>query len=259
MTRLADPHIEQPVRAVAQEDAPFPGGEAGERLAEWLDKNREALDLLDKGIARGRCQFPEVSGPEAVMPYLGPLRQLARMKLIRAKMLAGRGEYEQAAQEVAEIVRLGELTREADGVLITYLVGISVQATGTQGARWLASQRDITEDAALLLIRGVRPAARSDSALAEVLKVEMVAFILPVVSRSKADVAYIQDVDSPGANEDARETIRALFAQHPQPLDAKATLQFVSEYFARSIGNTRAAWPDRDRTIGRDLEAKLVK
>jgi len=44
--------------AAWNEKSDFPGGVAKELIISWLDRNRDALNLLDAGLKRSRCQFP---------------------------------------------------------------------------------------------------------------------------------------------------------------------------------------------------------
>src|SRR5687767_6365908 len=52
------------ISQTCKEDSSFPEGERGRKLEEWLNTNRDILELLDRGLARGRFQFPEWMGEE---------------------------------------------------------------------------------------------------------------------------------------------------------------------------------------------------
>ena len=197
------------------EDAGFPEGEAGQRLAEWLGRNAEALALSEDGIARGKCQFPEVTGPDARLPYLRDLRRCARLRLARAKMLAASGEWEAAGDEITSVVRLGELTRDGEGVLIVYLVGTAIESVGLAGARWLASQDDMPREVLARLLAGIAPSAGADASVAMTLRVELCSFMVSGLAAA------------------------------PQVVDKAAAVAAASECFGRQIESAAKPWLER--------------
>lgn len=179
-------------------DAPFPKGEVGRRLAVWLARNEEALALIDEGVGRGRCQFPEIDGAKTEMPYLAGLRQVARVKLIKAKMLASRGRHEGAAEELLGIVRMAELISAGEGAMIVHLVGMACEGMGVSGARWLARSPGVSQEALSRLAAGLAPSKRERENLARSFRVEFTCFFVPsvkhLIEQSPADVRAVTGV-----------------------------------------------------------------
>ena len=229
LVEVEDKRLDAAFREAVVGDAPFPEGDLGRGLAEWLRTNEEALALVDEGIKRGRCQFPEVEGPGTEMPYLAHLRQVGRMKLLKAKLLASAGDFEAAGGELAEILRLGELAAGGEGTLINYLVGIAVQRIGTRGIRRLAEGRDIPAEVLERLIADLRPLPLHDGDLVQAFRVEFSCVVVPALRQMTDEIAR-----TGGA--------------------AAETLQVAGGYHERGIRNVLGSWKSRDRTIERDAE-----
>ena len=249
------PVLLQAHQQALDEDAAFPQGVPGQRLAEWLGRNREASDLLDKGIALGKCQFPEVEGPETPLPRLAGLRELARMELLRAKMLASWGDFDAAGDEIAGVVRFGELTNDGEGVLIAYLVGEAIQSVGLRGAQWLARQPEAPQAPIERLLQSIAPSPRSADALARTLRVEACGFFVKGIG-DLASGDPVQKLAALAGEQDPAESdaLAALFKDRQDLLDAGKTTEQGSGYFARMIKNTKLSWHDQDRTIRADME-----
>ncbi len=247
-----DEALEEQIWKAYEREAPFPEGEVGERIAKWLGKNAEALDLVGKAVQRGRCQFPVIKGPETKLNYLSTLRDLARMKVLRAKMWALSGELENATAEVSEVVRLGRMIRNGDGALINHLVGIAVETVGMAEARHLALQRGVPPQVIRALITAVPPVDDVDGALAQVLRLEFhVSFICVLAGLDAGGFAMSQFL--PIDEETVREQERELLDAYAKTMDREATVRLASDLWLRGIANTRRSWREQDGEILRDI------
>jgi len=248
------PVLEEAYEAALSEENLFPGGEQGQRLAEWIGVNRQALDYLDQGIARGNCQFPEVTGPDMAMPYLADMRKLARLKLVRGKMLAGWGDAAQASIEIADVLRMGHMTRHSEDVLITYLVGTAVEGIGLGGARWMADDRDASEPVLKELLKAIEPGRGPDKALALTMRTEFRAFFLSFLSQLDEGGVEAFKLAHGGATDAEVENFRELMAACPKPLDKKATARTAAALFLRHMRNIERPWAERDAQIEGDVK-----
>ena len=110
--KLVEPEgteVQEPFLQALDLRGPLPTGGAARLLSDWLQENGEALDLIDAGIERGRCQFPEITEFGANISYVASLRQAARIKLVRSRMLASSKRFREAGEELVKILRLGEM------------------------------------------------------------------------------------------------------------------------------------------------------
>jgi len=88
-----------------------------------LERNEEALDLLEQALARGRCQVPVSDYMAEDIPSLLPLVRSAVLLLVRARALFNAGDESQAFEEAMKVVRLGQMLEGLGGSLVHYFCG----------------------------------------------------------------------------------------------------------------------------------------
>ncbi len=229
---------------------PFPEGDDGRRLSEWMEKNAEALALFDAGIARGRCQFPEIEGRDVDIPYLAPLRAAGRLKLVKAKLLAQNGNLDAAAGEITGIIRLGEMIAGGEGPLIHYLVAIAVQGYGTRGARWLARQEGVSAPALDRMIRSLENAARPGDKFAAAMRVAFTCCAAPVLRELDDVLAKFFEHGLPQPfgepiDQETADMIKPIFTD-PRLFDRADTLRLIGRLYAQVACDARSPWIERD-------------
>ena len=104
-----------------------------------LERNREALALFEKAAARPHCRFPKVSLMDE-MPGLYPCLTLSQVLVIRSKQEQLDGSPESAFETAIGQVRFGDRLERAKGVLVEYLVGLTVRRTGYDCIKRLATE-----------------------------------------------------------------------------------------------------------------------
>jgi hypothetical protein len=97
---------------------------------EFLERNAEALDLIERGLACTRYQRPEVTGPESGFPHLAGLRKIARLMAIRSKNLFRQGKEAEALDAALGIVKLGRMEQVGHGALTDYIVALAIKSIG---------------------------------------------------------------------------------------------------------------------------------
>ncbi|MHC5054562.1 MAG: hypothetical protein ACYTKD_07580 [Planctomycetota bacterium] len=238
----------------ALEDRPFPQGEPGRVLAEWLAKKAPALATIDAGIALERFQFPEIDGPSTDMSYLAPLRQAARVKLVKAKLLSERGDAKAAAQELIGVLRLGRLLTHGEGAVIHSLVGIAIQGIGTAGVRWFAASDSATDGALVLLLQSLAPDGRPGEDIALGFRVEFTCFCVPSIkwlkeeitskgaAKTLAESLRMSRALSPGKGDEPSEEEIARLLPRGKLFDVAETVELGAALYARLIRRTLAPW-----------------
>lgn len=247
---IKDPQLSESMCEALEEDSPFPSEDVGSRLKEWIEQNDRGLQLIDAGLKRGKCQFPEIRTFEDWLPDMSALRRCARMKLLRAKAMAAERAFDAALRELRKLLLLGEMTQKGEGGVIHYLVGIPIQKMGLMGVRWLAAQEDVSES----VLSGMISALPTDWNFAgDLAKTVCVDFF--------AVYPHLLDVFPADLGEWERLFINEDLGAHPKALDKAETLKIASSYYARHIKNTSSFWPARDRKVNKDaeLEVKLFK
>jgi hypothetical protein len=236
-------------------DAPVPGGPAEELLAQWVAANHGALELIGLGLGRGGCQYPEITGPETLLPYLSSYREVARILLIRAKMQTAYGDFVKAREDLATCLEFGDRILQGEGCLIHCLVGFAVRSLATGGIRWFSRQPDVPAEALEALLPGLVPDAAAAEPLVAALRQEISGLQLPVVRRivaagtpeKTAQVlgALLGEGEGAGPERDAI----LLLARLPGALDPIETLRLGSGYLAGFAQAARAPWRDRSKHV----------
>jgi hypothetical protein len=136
--------------------------------------NEGVFRILDQGLACPHCQLPEVTGYDALLPYLAPWRRIAMLGAVRAQWLLRGGRDEEAFEQAILIVRFGHRVQNGRGCLVAYLVGVAIEEIGLRQTRRMLA--DCTLDPNHLGAYVPRLAGYGVSArgLADALKVEYV-------------------------------------------------------------------------------------
>ena len=93
-----------------------------------LNSNQACLRLLEEGAQRNQIQFREFESLKRIQDESDTINQLndvARLLLIRSKLLATVGDYlnKAAAHALIEMLRMGEMICNGDGQILHYLIG----------------------------------------------------------------------------------------------------------------------------------------
>jgi len=131
-------------------DGKWPEGELGERLAVWLEGNREAMDKARQATAMDQCYMPLFRGDQdmllfALLPQLSLQRRLARTMRIEATYLASQGKGEEALETCLTIQRMGHQIGNGRTV-IEGLVGIAISSLADRGMRRTVEMCEVSPD-----------------------------------------------------------------------------------------------------------------
>ena len=97
-------------------------------IANQLARNKEVLSLFQQGLACRELQFPEVKTLDALLPYLQPMRAMAKLQSNHALYLFMNGRQKDAFDLLAQTHRYGCMIQNGKGAAIHCLVGIAVKA-----------------------------------------------------------------------------------------------------------------------------------
>ncbi|MCX5674795.1 MAG: hypothetical protein NTX87_07290 [Planctomycetota bacterium] len=115
-----------------------------EQLAhDVLDRNRGTFALLEQGLKRDRCQFPDALEQR---PPMKPWLRLSRLMAIRANASFREGQHKQALEEACQVVRFGHLMDNGRGPLIASLLGMGARVFGAARIRKHLARADLTSE-----------------------------------------------------------------------------------------------------------------
>jgi hypothetical protein len=252
-----DQGLNDSIRDACKEDSSFPAGETGRKLEEWLAGHQEALDLADRGLARGRFQFPDWYGrkdfEEVLFPFFYPGSMLYDLRVLRAKLLASRDDLRGAAEELRRLLRSAELLQDGGGSLIIYLTGTLRQVQAYQGIRRLARREGVPASLLEDLLSLLGPSEREGERPAECVRAEFARFFLPLTVEAAPESADLRTLALAFAGElegkkreDFVQGFCALLEGHPLPFDRKETVILGARRFAYCLKNLKVPWGERN-------------
>jgi hypothetical protein len=102
-------------------------------VAEWLESNRECLDLLHRAAKKPDCEFPVLEAPNGLLagrpsPMGAQMRGFARLLVCEGKRYEDRREYARALDSYFAVGAMCEHYQKSNPVLITHLVTFACYA-----------------------------------------------------------------------------------------------------------------------------------
>jgi hypothetical protein len=234
---------------------------------EVLAQNEECLQLFVKGIARKRIQFPEFTSLTRVQEEsetINRLSDVARLLLLRGKLLASEGDLQTAAAVHVSAMRCGEMICNGDGQLLHYLIGLWIRGAAMRSISRLAAVPEIPLQAVQQLYAAVKQSLGGNDGLQQSLRVDFQTIALrqldqttdsgdlETIVRSVVHVYYLPEqtfVEDAGylppsqeldawleswSDEICRQLL-VIFQGHPRPFDKLATARTMGRFVANEI------------------------
>ncbi|MHC4620173.1 MAG: hypothetical protein ACYTEQ_20700 [Planctomycetota bacterium] len=216
------------------------------RIAEYVETNRRVIDLAtaaaDMPICDWGLKFSD--GWSMEMPYLSQVRELVRLVLADARILADRGDYESALDRCVTVRKLG-WHGTADTPLISYIVGLKIEelankciqdtlSSAPSDLEALESLKRQLEEFESTSIPFTVPVHHEHEHVARYMSLEKVGEILPllegfVFAEDKARVSIATDRIL-GADEQFFERNRAYWQRHAAAVMAALDLPYAEAY-----------------------------
>jgi len=262
---LATPDGEGPGEALFEVDpdgpAELPSGADANRVRQFLEDNRRAIELLRAGVSCGRVQFPE---PDDEGDFaedaqaIRPLANLANTWLLLARWLIADGDYRAAASELAQLGQMAQMICGGEGLVVHYLVGTSIMHTAAAAIRRLAAEPEAPEGSLAELAAAIDRWLNESHQVAQCLRMDLCCYALREVDRLARCQTLEAKVDElldrhyaggplvPPVDEDEacrhdgrlawrREQILRLLEGHPQPFDEVGTVKMMGRHVADRI------------------------
>ncbi len=115
---------------------------------EIIQKNEEALALLDKGVSLPVFQQPELQDPKnfsasQIVTSVSFLRNLARVNSVKAMALQSQGKGKEALDQSMKTIKMAQMIQDSQGPLINYLIGLAVKEIGLSNFRDLVQNSNL--------------------------------------------------------------------------------------------------------------------
>jgi hypothetical protein len=250
-----------------------------------LETNRRALQSLYEGIERGRLQFSELSSCAQInsdSEFVFKLGELARLLLIRYRLLLADRDPLAAAGEVVRAIRVGEMICNGGGQVLHYLIGLWTRSAALRGIQRLAGRGDAPPAVLELLDSAVKRHLAAPDGLADCLRADFCCISLPRLDLTPESDDLESFVDQfldlhlvernglakhaePAAARQAfsrpadtrREQLLELLQGHPKPFDKMATVRLMSSRVAESI--RRIGYAEKPRVLDVVGRARQVR
>lgn len=214
----------------------FPEGERRARLEKWLASNEEALALVDEGLALGWCRFDITIGEQLDDSLLQSLRQVARIRRVRAALATADREFEQACNELIKGLRMAKTVCAAEGAPIHFLIGIAFGGIARGGVRELAAEMECPATVLERLIAALAPRGEVGQQFVTALKIDF-AYVAADLSanpgRARMDAACGPVVFADGSN----------FAK------------IATDTYRAAVRSAVRPWPEREIRLSLELRA----
>lgn len=144
-----------------------------ERAAGVIEKNQVAIEWVKQALERKGCQFPwdRQKGFDAQLPFLGNMRQLARLGVLYGNLQEARSIPNEALDLYAAVTRMGQDAARG-GPLLSLLVGIACAKQGLQAINNLLMETALEAEVLHGILEKLDEIQRSPLSLAKAIHVE---------------------------------------------------------------------------------------
>lgn len=225
------------------------------------EENREALALVDEGLALPEAQWPAYD-PNAAgdsLAVAAPLLGLQNMRLHQARVAFHASRPAEGVRLLLSSVAVGQRMCEAKGALIHYMLGNGARTRAGRALR-IAAAAGWLDAPSLESAAKAAPALDAEATnFATALRVDWTDYELanpdPLRDARRATEAYAKMPEAAGilVPEDLRRLHRIawdprLVEGHPKPLDIQWTRDRVSRRYHRMLADLGRPWALRDAT-----------
>jgi len=212
----------------------------GELADELIQKNSATFKYIEQGLACAHLQVPEIKSIDALIPYLAPWRDLARLTSLRVLWFFKQGKEKEAFDEAMKAVKFGHMIEGSKGRLIHYLMGMAVKEIGLNRMRAMIPDTGLQPE----LLKGYAEALANyeanEEGLADTFRVEYM-----VQANVIDDVASgVRDLDLGKVDmEERNHTKKGYSGYFFQP---NKTKRLLAEMYRGCISNIPRTWAERD-------------
>lgn len=114
--------------------------------SEHLEKNREAIQLLQKAAAMDKCRYNVdlKMGFYALLPHLSPIREGARLLSLESLMEMEKGNCDKAVEAAVSGLKVPRSLKD-EPYLISYLVMIACESIALSNIEWIINRGSLSD------------------------------------------------------------------------------------------------------------------
>ncbi|RYG87679.1 hypothetical protein EON77_01780 [bacterium] len=189
------------------------------------------LGRLARALDRPRWRAPS-QGVE-IFNELATFKSLAKALVLRSEMNLEDGRPDAAIDDLLLVRTLSDRIASAEANVVTYLVAVAIRQIGNRALAEIVWDPRISKATLEHALKRVPDGATTDPGLADSLRGEAATF-LDGLAKMHGPV----DADSKGA-------VDQILKDHPNRLDARATVRLYGEGLGDEIANAGRAWKDQ--------------
>ncbi len=144
----------------------------GKAADEILAENRKSLEFIDEMFRLPRFQIPEIQSIDENFEYLGDLKNLSRVVLLRALTEFREGKEKEAVDTIGRVARFGHQVEESDGILDHYLAGSAIKMLALKTLREMVGNTTFSYDSIQNLRGGLAQLSANGMGLTNAIKKE---------------------------------------------------------------------------------------
>jgi hypothetical protein len=114
-----------------------------------LAKNDQVLNTFDQVVQKSNYQNPQLANPGQLSPEVdlspnGNFRKVADLAALKSLYLLKQGRSIEAFDNNLKVIGLGQKIENSQGMIIDYLIGLSIKTTGLKVSRMIIKKADLS-------------------------------------------------------------------------------------------------------------------
>jgi hypothetical protein len=213
-------------------------------LLEWLKSRKEVLEQIDKGLALGKIQYPQMTISNAVdILHISGFMALYKLKKINGRYLAECGDYSGAINQFCDVYKMADMMATGHGTGVACMIRNGLIAGGyVSGLEWLS--RKNAQNASLLreILGRMAVPDPFDPVLAQSFQSEASLFTLQTFEHIAEQKIYCNKIYP-----------TRLYSL----LDPEETATLSQAIFTQAATNACRPWVERNCTLINELNRRL--
>jgi len=141
-------------------------------IEQLIATNKQAIELVERGLVCRVCVAPEVTGFDTLIPYLMPWKKMVRVMAVKIRHDRLAGRYVEATDTCISLLKFGDMIQADAESIISYLVAIAIQGIGQAQAQDLARDKGIPPEELKRLLTSLASPGPLVPGLVRAIKVE---------------------------------------------------------------------------------------
>ncbi len=207
-------------------------------LKNWLETQKNNIQLIDNAIAVDSIQFPLIDVSTMELPMFSEYRSLLSLKLIQAQIHLSDNNNHAALLNVLDAIKLGRMVRYGkNSSLFHNMIGISLEGNGVKWLQNILCTKKYSNKTLQLILRIIPNQGIIDKAFIASMEDELNDFVIPNIENYSDQIEPI---------------ITQLKMDRLSIYDRKDSIAMANKQFEQIINNAKTPWTDRNKDITSD-------